>query len=351
MATNYVKARYQEIYDFGTQAGKTTILGVHSPTGNKVQEMLGGFFRQFRKYRYSGCTVTMVPAAQLPADPLQVSFEAGALTIDPRDMLNPILFHGAHGESLNEALNLIYNTSTDEMIDGPSVKEIRDQFSISSWGSENAYYSALCDPSFKKFGIQSGAKVNLRPMVHPVVLNHAMLPSASGVEFDNTSVHTEWDSDAVGSLSGMQSAIEGGGIGNIAEVSGAEATSHVPRRMFTSGLRPLGWLNTTQFASPLNVPAGATNKNWFLSYTYIPKIMMGVFILPPSYTQEMYFRLIINHYFEFKDFSTALSYSPDGARLVYTETIPEPSDGASGVSSVSLDVENGTIAKTTDGVF
>ena len=53
MATNYVRARYQEIYDFGTQAGKTTILGVHSPTGNKVQEMLGGFFRQFRKYRWA----------------------------------------------------------------------------------------------------------------------------------------------------------------------------------------------------------------------------------------------------------------------------------------------------------
>ncbi len=351
MATNYVKARYQEIYDFGTQAGKTTILGVHSPTGNKVQAMLGGFFRQFRKYRYSGCTVTMVPAAQLPADPLQVSFEAGALTIDPRDMLNPILFHGAHGESLNEALNLIYNTSTAEMIDGASVKEIRDQFSISSWGSENAYYSALCDPSFKKFGIQSGAKVNLRPMVHPVVLNHAMLPSDSGVEYDNASNHYDMASDAVGQILG-DNRISQGAIGNIAEVSGAEAVSVVPRQMFTSGLRPLGWLNTTQFTAPLNVPAGSTNIDWFLSYSYIPKIMMGVFILPPSYTQEMYFRLIINHYFEFKDFSTALTYSPDGARLVYTETIPEPSGGGgASTSSVSLDVVNGSIEKTTDGVF
>ena len=42
----------------------------------------------------------MVPAATLPADPLQVSYEAGEPTIDPRDMLNPILHKPYHGEAL-----------------------------------------------------------------------------------------------------------------------------------------------------------------------------------------------------------------------------------------------------------
>lgn len=108
MATNYVTAKYQEIYDLGTQAGKTTILGIHTPYAGSVYNMLSGFFDQFRKYRYKGCSVSMVPAAQLPADPSQVSFEAGSLTVDPRDLLNPILFHGCHGEELNEILDAVY---------------------------------------------------------------------------------------------------------------------------------------------------------------------------------------------------------------------------------------------------
>lgn len=172
MATNYVTAKYQEIYDFGTQAGKTTILGIHTPDDGNVYNMLSGFFDQFRKYKYSGCSVSMVPAAQLPADPLQVSFEAGDLTCDPRDLLNPILFHGCHGEELSEILDNIYYKGSNPM---GSVHEGVTDTAL----AESSYYAALSDPSFRKYGIQSGARVSLKPMVHPVALTNPMIPSES----------------------------------------------------------------------------------------------------------------------------------------------------------------------------
>ncbi len=148
MATNYAKASYSEIYDFGTKSGQCTIMGIHTPSVeagvvNRATpyQMLSGFFKQFRKFKYSGCKVTLVPAAQLPADPLQVSFEAGQPTIDPRDLLNPILFHGCHGESLAQALNSIFaNTDAFHSKVTPSLNVDDKDFDTSLIANE--YYSA-----------------------------------------------------------------------------------------------------------------------------------------------------------------------------------------------------------------
>lgn len=92
LATNYASASYQEILDVNTVKGNVTVIGIHTPTGSTPVRRLSGFFTQFRKFKYRGCIVQVVPAATLPADPLQVGFEAGENTIDMRDMLNPILF-------------------------------------------------------------------------------------------------------------------------------------------------------------------------------------------------------------------------------------------------------------------
>nr|QCC72738.1 capsid protein [Cressdnaviricota sp.] len=360
MATNYVTAKYQEIYDLGTQAGKTTILGIHTPDDGNVYNMLSGFFDQFRKYKYKGCSVSMVPAAQLPADPLQVSFEAGELTCDPRDLLNPILFHGCHGEELNEILDNIYykgSNATGAVHEGVTDTAL----------AESSYYAALSDPSFRKYGIQSGAKVNLKPMVHPVALTNPMIPSDSSWTYAYKMTMDGHQTTVTGSYNGLD-------VGNIRPDGTIEDPSFmlpteltgtgfpavtVPlvqnNAMFTNGLRPLGWLPTWQFAP---VDEKSTSQEQLnisklnIRTARLPRLYMGFFILPPSYTQEMYFRLIITHYFEFKDFSTALTrhtvntLNPD--RYVYNETIPEPT--VSG-QSTSLSVVDGSIAQTSEGVY
>ncbi len=367
MATNYVTAKYQEIYDLGTQAGKTTILGIHTPDDGNVYNMLSGFFDQFRKYRYKGCSVSMVPAAQLPADPLQVSFEAGALTCDPRDLLNPILFHGCHGEELNEILDTIYYKGTAPS----SVRELQVNTAV----SEASYYAALSDPSFRKFGIQSGAKVSLRPMVHPLAVTQPIEHSDSDYVFGynqgenyvtgtvngnksgdfhttTTGTGASLNQDTIlGALDAVKLEVSGPGI-----PPGSVYVSPT-KTVFSNGLKPLSWLPTWHFVpySGQNLtgyPAGNRIQEFNIETTRLPLLYMGLFILPPSYTQEMYFRLIITHYFEFKDFSTCLTrhsvdpQNPD--RKVYTETIPESTSGA---SASSLTVVDGSAVQTSEGVY
>lgn len=278
MATNYVTAKYQEIYDLSTQSDTLSIIGIHSPTGTKPQELLSGFFRQFRKYIYKGCTVTMVPAAQLPADPLQVSYEAGE-TIDPRDLLNPILFHGCHGDSLNSALDIIYkNTAFDNS--GSSIDMADTAFSDGSvFQSEGAYYAAMSDPSFRKFMVQQGIRLNLHPMVQDVVSNTAAISPEFLPTFDST-----------GTSNGV--------VWNGNQAQQVTAYSPVANQIFSQGVRPLGWLPTRVFTNQASgaVPVLAT----------LPKVFMGVLLLPPSYKQELYFRMVITHYFAFKDFTSSL---------------------------------------------
>ncbi len=365
MATNYVTAKYQEIYDLGTQAGKTTILGIHTPDDGNVYNMLSGFFDQFRKYRYKGCSVTMVPAAQLPADPLQVSFEAGALTCDPRDLLNPILFHGCHGEELNEILDTIYYKGTSPS----SVRELQVNTAV----SESSYYSALSDPSFRKFGIQQGAKVSLRPMVHPLAVTQPIEHSESNYLYSypsgNTTVTGKIDGETTGDLinSSTNEAYSNSSIRNPLDalklqVSGAgiqPGTVYVSpdKTIFSNGLKPLSWLPTWHFVpyaggNMVNFSAGGRVTDFNIETTRLPLLYMGLFILPPSYTQEMYFRLIVTHYFEFKDFSTCLTRHTtvdpiNKDRKVYTETIPEPTSG----SASSLTVVDGSAVQTSEGVY
>ena len=370
MATNHVTAKYQEIYDLGTQAGKTTILGIHTPDDGNVYNMLSGFFDQFRKYRYKGCSVSMVPAAQLPADPLQVSFEAGALTCDPRDLLNPILFHGCHGEELNEILDTVYYKGTAPS----SVRELQVNTAV----SEASYYAALSDPSFRKFGIQSGAKVSLRPMVHPLAVTQPIEHSDSNYKYSyldtvggnqttvtgtvdgnesgdivKNQVYPEFEYDSFRDLrDAVKLQVSGQGV-----PSGSVYVSPT-KTIFSNGLKPLSWLPTWHFVpfagkNMDSYPAGNRVSDFEIETTRLPLLYMGLFILPPSYTQEMYFRLIITHYFEFKDFSTCLTRhsvpatNPD--RMVYTETIPEPSGTAASPSS--LTVVDGSAVQTSEGVY
>lgn len=60
-STNFAKASYQEIYDVNTVSNKVSIIGIHTPVGAKPRQMLSGFFTQFRKYKYLGCSVVGTP--------------------------------------------------------------------------------------------------------------------------------------------------------------------------------------------------------------------------------------------------------------------------------------------------
>nr|WCD56389.1 MAG: capsid protein [Smacoviridae sp.] len=315
MATNFVKAQYNEVYDLGTKDGRLTIIGIHTPVGQAPRKMLSGFFDQFRKYRYLGCSLRLVPCATLPADPLAVGYEAGELQIDPREMVNPILFHGAHGTSLNMVLDQIYKNS-GLAYDGHSINILENGMSDSEVlkYAESTYYAGLSDPTFKKFGIQSGVTLkHLHPLVHRAVFAKAINPNEEQ-PITGAFINGTGQKDTVQSVNDV--VWSGSGAVPGSNLADAEANS-----MFSDGVKSLGWLPTRSFWKK-----GKATSTPTPNFSYLPKLFMGVLILPPSYKVEQYFRMVITHYFEFKGFATStVGRAYDFPVAEYDNLIEEPS--------------------------
>ncbi len=333
MTTNFATANYQEVIDLHTESDTVSVIGIHSPCTATPMKMLNGFWKQFRKMKYNGCSISLVPAARLPADPLQVSYAAGETTIDPRDMLNPIMFHGCHGDNMGAILNMLYSSqgsSTDiERLCGDSIDQ--NVFNANLIGNdfvEALYYKALTDNTWKKAHPQTGfRKSGLRPMVYSVSASAPFgmqcapsegtslnpSPPNSTLRMGELGMDVSGSMKAKGTPGLMSTTSEE--IGTFAEVS----PSFSSVSFMTSKLHPLGWQDTysvhTNSGASVDMDGSASNDaaqlgNLF-SHKYlnepltVPKVFMGMIMLPPAYKTEQYFRLVINHNFAFKGFRGA----------------------------------------------
>lgn len=319
MTTNYARASYTEIIDLQTINGQTSIIGIHTPTGLGPYQKLAGFFRSFRKYRYKGISrILMVPAANLPVDPLGLTGVQGTTDLmDPRDALNPIEFHGCHGESLDQVLNLFYaNNGTGLGVNGVSnpspgyVSASADKIEVANVVSSVPYYRYLTDPSWKKFGIQSGVKLSrLHPLTWKVARTMPMLPgsSAAGTGQIRTAGSNVAEQGGIFATDTFNSPVSNatfpkGEIPTVVAAEGGYRSAFVQE--FTNGVTPLGWLPTVTFGAN-----GVNNDEISQSapqLTVLPKIFMGMLVLPPAYNVEQYFRMSIRHVFEFREFTQSL---------------------------------------------
>lgn len=315
MTTNFANANYQEVIDLHTEADTVSVIGIHSPNTETPQKMLAGFWRQFRKFKYNGCSISLVPAARLPADPLQVSYKAGEPTIDPRDMLNPIMFHGCHGNDLGSVLNQFYGSTTStsdvEVTKSDSIEQ--NTLSSSAVGNdflEALYYKALTDNTWKKAHPQAGfRKSGLTPMVHRVVANFPYGFHQVG-NIVKSDIDVSGTNVSVGGVGSLLDSVEDGQV--FAQLGTTKATT----QWMTSKLEPLGWMDTYSvhgYSDSVALSGNAANDakalgSMFASQTTtnrIPKVFMGVIMLPPAYKTEQYFRLIINHNLSFSGFRGA----------------------------------------------
>nr|WCR62249.1 MAG: capsid protein [ssDNA virus sp.] len=332
MTTNFATANYQEVIDLHTESDTVSVIGIHSPCTDTPMKMLSGFWRQFRKMKYNGCSISLVPAARLPADPLQVSYAAGETTIDPRDMLNPIMFHGCHGDNMGSILNMLYSgqASTTDIARnfGDSIEQnVFDSKMVGNDFVDALYYKALTDNTWKKAHPQSGfRKSGLRPMVHSVVASAPFGMQASPSE--GTGLYPAPDG---GTIRYGEMGFDNGGALKVKGTPGLMNTAESPPivtdvtpqynsvSLMTSKLYPLGWQDTysvhqnTAYTAEIAGNATADAKalgDMFSSYYLnepltVPKVFMGMIMLPPAYKTEQYFRLIINHNFAFKGFRGA----------------------------------------------
>lgn len=317
MSTNFAKAKYQEIYDIQTVSDKVSIIAIHTPTGAKPRQMLSGFFTQFRKYKYDGASVVGTPAQRLGLTTPQLSTAAGDSMVNPKDVFNPALVRGCHGDNLNAALNSIYKGSF--ALEGSSIG--KDEFADSvvpagglTW--EQMYYRMLQDPSFKKFSLNSGIKLSgLHPMVYNVASNHQIMPNEA--------------SPKVGKLmyDGGESPSYGFDIatgGSLSDGTGTQVPGGLVPQFMTNRLQSLGWLDTRQV---INSVGNSVQPG----YTVLPKIFMSVIVLPPALSENVRtsMRFVVTHYFSFKEFNTSLTL--EGASeyydwLVNTSSKATPND-------------------------
>lgn len=337
MSTNYAKAKYQEIYDVNTVSNSVSVIGIHTPVGAKPRQMLSGFFTQFRKYKYSGCSVVATPAQRLGLNLAQLSTEAGASAVNPKDVFNPILVRGCHGDNLNSALNSIYKGSFQQ--EGSSLG--KDDFGDTvvpagglTW--EAMYYRMLQDPSFKKFSTSSGLKLTgLHPLVYNVATNHQIIPNESA--------------STVGSLTGGNANDEELGFDPSTRMSLTDGSGNAVFRypqFMTNRLQSLGWMDTRQLINPPQSTFGVEP-----SFTSLPRIFMSVIILPPALSDSIVtsMRFVVTHYFEFKEFNTSLTLQ--GANEYYDWLTTQSKSGVKTNDTFETIGTQDSVEIVSDGVF
>lgn len=379
-----------EIYDLQTTVGKGTVLKIHTPTGNNIKRHLLGHFLQYKQFKYLGAKITLVPASTLPADPLQLSYKAGDSNIDPRDMVNPILWKHYHGETMltdvlpNEFVP-DYSRQQNEFtgISGGSIgAEYYDQLGQDSNIMDRVYPKSLMDTSFRKAGIQTGFSTFVKPYVYNVVSPVQLLPrstssatpegtannfmNATPGEYDQYPVYTNGDGFLKGpSVYNWRDGVKFGDPTNGTFVENLTLT--------TNRLTPLGWLDTLsrEGAAKSGDSAMVPNPNEPNGYTFsgdasiganLPAIHMLYVLMPPAYKTEFFFRLIIKHFYAFRGFRSCFSVQSFGSVGAY-QNLPVPpnfypsttalsemvSDLEKDDSTNTVDVENGTLLTMADG--
>lgn len=330
MATNYVKATYQEIYDVNTVSDNVSVIGIHTPTGSKPRQMLAGYFLQYRKYKYHGCSVVATPAAKLPLDVMNIALEAGQQGADPRDIFNPMLFRGCHGDNLNSALNSIYKGSFQQ--DGSTIGKDDFADSVTPTGGltwEQMYYRMLQDPSFKKFKMSNGlALKGLHPMIYNVASNHQILPNERSADVGRLTAGDTSDGE-VGFVNGTYGAVS----------NGSNGTTLIFPQFMTNRLIPLGWMDTKQVINANSSSSETAN-------TVLPRIMMGVLVMPPAYRVSTALRFVVTHYWSFKEFNTSLTL--EGANEYYnwlSSIVPTSK------ANDTFTVKDGDVNIVSDGVM
>lgn len=301
---------FVQTYDLNTEQGAPTLLGIHTPIGGDAWRFLGMWFRGFTKYKYLGCDITIVNAARLPVDPEQLGKIEGENYIDPRDTLNPVMFKGCHGESLGEVINSMYGGLTSDIFKGTTLDKIECNALL-----ENFYYTALGDDAWRKSPVQKTLRIRgLKPMCYSLATTHQIAPNnniLSEQYADNTYPEVASNSQSAPDYpqsGAFQIANQGtsGALSSTVYKTGvydAHNNAFVNKQvgsLFTNKLVRLGWRDTMQFL-------GNNTKSMVFEsgkITELPKLFMGILMLPPAYLTRQYLRVIITHRFAFKGIRT-----------------------------------------------
>lgn len=333
MATNKFFASYDEIIDVNTEKDTTSLLAFHTPTAEAPKQMLGPAFKLYKKYKYLGCDFQMAPAARMPVDPLGISYDEQTDQMDPRDIFNPILVKGCHGEDLGGILSrLVYGETLQGSTPGMDIiqidnshltnyPELDSQIGILRNPLDALYYRSLTDRSWGKVDPSRGfSKHGLHPLVYKVASTMPLDP------YMTESGAVNYPLGAPSYTGDVPNAITLAGYPNM------DGSRKVTPKFLTPQLTGLGWMDTS---TNLGVPtpdlteliesfsqddyasgvaqSSIMNAISTQNIPVVPKIFMFLMLLPPAMKTKQYYRIVVSHHFEFADFrgcSMAGEYLP-----------------------------------------
>ena len=300
-----VAVRVSETYDLSTKVNKMGIVGIHTPTGSLIDKMWPGLVLQYKKMRFAKCDVAMACASMLPADPLQVGVEAGAIA--PQDMFNPILYKAVSNDSMSNILAYLMGAGGEPAIDFPnvdkgSVVDINDTvFDSSGTGTPTSYdqfrmyYGLLADSNgWKKAMPQAGLTMRgLYPLVYQVihpygVNNRGTVPS---------------ENDWQGGLARENRFIEGTRVAVPTEHK--DVDTNAPYSGENWNLRGpamrMPAFDTKYFSQTVtgNIVPSGNGANVASGAGAIPPAYVGLIVLPPAKLNQLYYRLKVTWTIEF----------------------------------------------------
>lgn len=311
---------YVETVDMNTTSNKPSLLAFHTPVGDTPYKFLEPCFRMFKKYRYLGMDVSIHNAASLPLDIQAFAIDGGTANADPRDVMNPIMFKGCHGNDLGQVLDHLYAGLNEIVTDNGTIdSEIADNV-LSEF-----YYTALGDNTWRKAPINSTMRLRgLHPLVYALGTNFQINGSLGDTYLtagSGTGVLNSENGTPVSAVDANKRAfgIEDAQLFRMSGAEGLETAVSYPAisRLFTTKTIPLGWQDT------MNVTGvyGATNPESVQSMAFfdkakvnrLPKIYMGILMLPPAMRSYQMLRINVRHKFAFKDYRgiTEGACSPD----------------------------------------
>lgn len=324
-----VTVRVSETYDLSTKVGKMGMVGIHTPTGPLVERMWSGLVRQYGKFRYSKCDVTMACASMLPADPLQIGVEAGAIA--PQDMFNPILYKAVSNDSMNNFLSLMKykGFASPNSIQGANVnagsvvaennEDFKKSDGTTSVDQFDMYYGLLADSDgWRKAMPQAGLQMrNLVPLVYEVLtnsgINGAWGPGVTGAPSSGLNGGKFYGGNVYQSNSNTQDTDPGENM--------LQPTSNLVGVMangftrFKGKSKPMPWINTKFWTAASGDSIDANYDGTLVSKTEAdnkwanlqsnvgraPPCYVGLIILPPAVLNQLYYRIKITWSIEFTD--------------------------------------------------
>lgn len=341
-----VFVKVSETYDLSTNVGKMGIVGIHTPKGDLISRLWGGLAMQHKYVRFDSCDVAMACASLLPADPLQIGQEAGAIA--PQDMFNPILYKAVSNDSMSNIESFLSaNATTDSQIGTAkgSVVDLNDPDFKFNDGAVidqfDMYYSLLANPDgFRKAMPQAGLEMRgLFPLVYQVVSNYGV----------NTAGQT--DSVAIGNNSNPSNPMFGPGPQD-ATTPGAIKNIHL-----RGPAMRMPRVNTTYlpYNAQQNAPlSGKANLNFGDTTRGMPPCYVALIILPPATLNKLYYRLKVTWTIEFTDLRSLDEISnwrgmSEIGDLAYATDYASQSQALMSDLESMVDVGNANIKKIMEG--